>query len=154
MVRTVTTLIGIGLLAIIVLGTHAPSAASSGISMSAQENASVPAEQGAPGVIPGAVRKVTHASPPSKLSARGWGHPSWRGEIHTAAWLGWAATATGTATMTRQVPSTPLSLLDRLADNKPSIWGNKAFYVILALLYVTLLSLLLYQIINLPNSHR
>jgi len=44
-------------------------------------------------------------------------------------------------TYTARVPLPTGSLLDRLTRNKPGIWGNKAFYVGLAVLYVVLLVL-------------
>lgn len=52
-------------------------------------------------------------------------------------------------TYTARVPLPTGSLLDRLTRNKPGIWGNKAFYVGLAVVYVVLLMLffrLLFQL--------
>lgn len=52
-------------------------------------------------------------------------------------------------TYTARVAAPSGSLLDRLTYNKPGIWGNKAFYVGLAVVYVVLLVLffrLLFQI--------
>ena len=70
----------------------------------------------------------------------------------TVTWATWTATvarvATGIATHTAVglEPSSPL--LDRLVRNKPSIWGNKGFYVLSGVLYLTLLGLFLKQIIG------
>ena len=68
-------------------------------------------------------------------------------------WATWTATvarvATGIATYTARVGSEPSSpLLDCLVRNKPSIWGNKGFYVLSGVLYLTLLGLFLKQIIS------
>lgn len=70
-------------------------------------------------------------------------------------WATWTATAAGTATFiatsTMALPALsapPSSLLDRLADDKPSIWGDKRFYVLLGLVYVTSLGLFIKQIIS------
>lgn len=75
---------------------------------------------------------------------------TWRA---TMTWTTWTATvarvATNMATYTAGVRSElPSPLLDRLVRNKPSIWGNKAFYVLLGVLYLTLLCLFLKQIIS------
>ncbi len=60
-----------------------------------------------------------------------------------------ARVATDIATYTARVGSEPSSpLLDRLVRNKPSIWGNKSFYILLGVLYLTLLCLFLRQIIS------
>ena len=60
-----------------------------------------------------------------------------------------SAVATSIATHTARVGSEPSSsLLDRLVRNKPSIWGNKGFYILLGVLYLTLLCLFLKQIIS------
>jgi len=69
------------------------------------------------------------------------------------AWATWTTTvtsvATGTATYTARVRPEPSSpLLDRLVRNKPSIWGNKGLYILLGVLYLTLLCLFLKQIIG------
>ena len=65
----------------------------------------------------------------------------------------WTATvtsvATGTATHTAGVRAVLTShLLDRLVRNKPSIWGNKGLYILLAVLYLMLLGLFIKQILD------
>lgn len=49
----------------------------------------------------------------------------------------------GPTTYTAQVAVPSGSLLDRLARNKPGIWGEKAFYVTLGIVYIVLLALFL-----------
>lgn len=71
----------------------------------------------------------------------------------TVTWATWTATvarvSTGVATYTARAGSEPSSpLLDRLVKNKPSIWGNKGFYVLFGSLYLTLLGLFLKQILD------
>jgi hypothetical protein len=71
----------------------------------------------------------------------------------TVTWAAWIATvarvATGIATHTARVGSEPSSpLLDGLVRNKPSIWGNKVFYILLGVLYLAILCLFLKQIIG------
>jgi len=71
----------------------------------------------------------------------------------TVTWATWTATVTGVATnmATYTVgvkPEPPSPLLDRLIKNKPSVWGNKGFYVLLGALYLTLLGLFLRQILD------
>jgi hypothetical protein len=56
-----------------------------------------------------------------------------------------ADVATHTAVV-RPSPSSPL--LDRLVKNKPSIWGNKGFYVLLGALYLTLMGLFLKRVLD------
>lgn len=75
----------------------------------------------------------------------------------TVTWATWTATvarvATGIATYTAGAePSSPL--LDRLVRNKPSIWGNKGFYILLGLVYVTLLGLFLKQVVSISGGGR
>ena len=77
----------------------------------------------------------------------------------TVTWATWTATvarvATGIATHTVGVVSEPSSpLLDRLVRNKPSVWGSKAFYILLGVLYLTLLGLFLKQIISSLSASR
>jgi len=43
-------------------------------------------------------------------------------------------------------------LLDRLAANKPLFWGDKRFYLLLALLYTVLLSLFVVQVIKISST--
>lgn len=76
-------------------------------------------------------------------------------------WATWTATAAGTATsiatstMALPAPSAPpFPLLDRLAEDKPSIWGDKRFYVLLGLIYLTLLGLFIKQIIIISGGDR
>lgn len=57
-------------------------------------------------------------------------------------------TSTPVATDVRHVETTPSPLLTGLARNKPSIWGNRAFYVLLGLVYVTLLGLFIKQVFS------
>lgn len=71
----------------------------------------------------------------------------------TVTWTTWLATATsvatGVATYTARVRTeSSLPLLDRLVGNKPSIWGNKGFYILLGMLYITVLGLFLRQILG------
>jgi len=58
-------------------------------------------------------------------------------------WATWTTTtmgsATGTATFTAQALPPFSSLLDRLVGKKPSVWGNRYFYVGLGVVYVILL---------------
>ena len=68
----------------------------------------------------------------------------------TVTWATWTATTTSVATNLATYTTSPL--LDRLVANKPSIWGNRAFYIILGLLYVILLGLFLQRIINIPRG--
>jgi hypothetical protein len=74
-------------------------------------------------------------------------------------WATWTATAAGTATsiatstMALPAPSGPPSpLLDRLADDKPSIWGDKRFYVLLGLIYIILSGLFVKQVISIARG--
>jgi hypothetical protein len=55
-------------------------------------------------------------------------------------------------TYTARVHAPAGSLLDRLTYNKPSIWGNKAFYVGLAVIYVVLLVLLFRLLLQLGQQ--
>jgi len=59
------------------------------------------------------------------------------------------AVTTKTATL-RFKPSE--SLLDRLAKDKPSIWGRKSFYIGIAILYVALLSAFLWVLVRLAGT--
>lgn len=43
-------------------------------------------------------------------------------------------------------------VLDKLTDHKPSVWGNKHFYILLATLYVLFLGALLWQVSARPIS--
>ena len=75
-------------------------------------------------------------------------------------WATWTATAAGTATsivatstVALPTPSGPPSaLLDRLADDKPSIWGDKRFYVLLGLIYIILFGLFVKQVISIARG--
>ena len=74
-------------------------------------------------------------------------------------WATWTATAAGTATsiatstMALPAPSAPPSpLLDRLADDKPSIWGDKRFYILLGLIYIILFGLFVKQVISIARG--
>jgi hypothetical protein len=77
----------------------------------------------------------------------------------TVTWVTWIATVTKvttptpTSTPVRVLPMPPSLLLDRLADKKPSIWGSKGFYILLGLVYITLLGLFLKQVIS-TRSHK
>jgi len=62
------------------------------------------------------------------------------------------STSTRIATDAHHVETTPVPLLTGLARNKPSIWGSRGFYVLLGLIYVTLLGLFIKQIINIPTG--
>jgi hypothetical protein len=64
------------------------------------------------------------------------------------------STSTRIATNVGHVETTPAPLLTGLARNKPSIWGSKGFYVLLGLIYVTLLGLFIKQITNIPTGGR
>ncbi len=58
----------------------------------------------------------------------------------------------GTTTDTVEVAtSSPGTLLNRLTQNKPGIWGNKVFYVVLSVTYVILLTLLLLLVFRLAR---
>jgi hypothetical protein len=63
-------------------------------------------------------------------------------------------TSTQIATDVGRAEITPVPLLTGLARYKPSIWGSKGFYVLLGLIYVTLLGLFIEQIINIAGSGR
>lgn len=74
-------------------------------------------------------------------------------------WATWTATVAGTTTSTATsttalpVPSKPPApILDRLADGKPSIWGDKRLYVLLGFIYVTLFGLFLKQVISISKD--
>jgi len=58
------------------------------------------------------------------------------------------ATPTGIATDVLRAKTTPVPLLDSLVRNRPSIWGNKGFYVLLGLVYIVLLGLFIKQILS------
>lgn len=57
-------------------------------------------------------------------------------------------TSTQIATDVRRAETTPVPLFTGLVRNKPSIWGSKGFYILLGVLYLTLLCLFLKQIIS------
>ena len=61
------------------------------------------------------------------------------------------ATSTGIATDVLRAKTTPAPLLDSLVRNRPSIWGNKGFYVLLGLVYIALLALFIKQILSIPQ---
>jgi hypothetical protein len=72
-------------------------------------------------------------------------------------WATWTATVARVATSiaTYTAGAEPFSpLLDRFVRNKPSIWGNKGFYILLGLIYVTLLGLFLKQVISISGAGR
>jgi len=58
------------------------------------------------------------------------------------------ATSTQITTDVGRAETTPAPLLDNLARNKPSVWGCKGFYVLLGLVYVTLLGLFIRQVLS------
>lgn len=58
----------------------------------------------------------------------------------------------GSTTYTGQVVAPSGSLLDRLTRNKPGIWGKKAFYVGLGVVYVVLLTLFLGLVFRLARQ--
>jgi len=63
-------------------------------------------------------------------------------------------TSTQIATDVRHAETTPVPLLTGLARNKPSVWGNRGFYVLLSFIYVTLLGLFIKQVINISGDGR
>lgn len=74
-------------------------------------------------------------------------------------WATWTAGITGTATATatstvESLPTIASPLLDRLARDKPSIWGNKSFYILLGFLYLTLFGLLLKHIADVLSARK
>jgi len=141
--RIFILLTGLGLLVVSILIVDAPSqlevaATNSQFKMLATENS--PSDATFDAFVPAAIstptQTVGHAAEPQPTSP--------------VMLLSEPAVATNTATHTaatvRAGPSSPW--LDRLARNKPSVWENKGFYVVLGILYLTLLCLFLKQIIN------
>lgn len=63
-------------------------------------------------------------------------------------------TSTLIATDVWRVETTPGPLLTGLARNKPSVWGSRGFYVLLGLIYVTLLGLFIKQTISIAEGGR
>ena len=61
-------------------------------------------------------------------------------------------TSTKIATDVGRAEITPVPLLTGLARDKPSMWGSKGFYVLLSLVYITLLGLLIRQIISIGGG--
>jgi hypothetical protein len=61
-------------------------------------------------------------------------------------------TSTRIATDARRAEITPVPLLTGLTRNKPSVWGSKGFYVLLGLIYVTLLGLFIKHIISISGG--
>ena len=76
--------------------------------------------------------------------------PTWTAEVTQPTWtVTVARMATSVATYTTRVgPEPSSSLLDRLTRDKPSIWGNKGFYILLGALYLMLLGLFLMQVLS------
>jgi len=71
--------------------------------------------------------------------------------LHLVSEVSTPGSVTGTATSTAWIPAKPSPLLDRLVKDKPAIWGSKAFYILLGILYATLLSLFLKWAVNLKG---
>jgi hypothetical protein len=69
-------------------------------------------------------------------------------------WPAWVALATSTATGTATATGVALTgnLLQRLATDKPSIWGNQGLYVGLGATYLVLFGLLLVAIARIKHS--
>ena len=63
-------------------------------------------------------------------------------------------TSTQIATDVGCAETAPVPLLTGLARNKPSIWGNRGFYVLLGLIYLTLLGLFIKHIISISGGGR
>jgi len=61
-------------------------------------------------------------------------------------------TSTQIATDVGRAEITPVPLLTGLARDKPSVWGNKGFYVLLGFVYVTLLGLFIERIIGIAGG--
>ncbi len=61
-------------------------------------------------------------------------------------------TSTQIATDVHRAETTPIPLLASMARNKPSIWGSKGFYVLLGLVYITLLGLFIKQVISIAGG--
>jgi len=113
--------------------------------------------------MPSSTSTATFTPGPRSSATSGWPESLVRPtatSTATVSWATWTATVAGTATTTASptavvlptLPGTPSSLWDRLADDKPSMWGNKGFYVLLGLIYVTLLGLVLAQVISISRG--
>jgi len=61
-------------------------------------------------------------------------------------------TSTQIATDVRRAKTSWVPLLTGLVRNRPSIWGSKGFYVLLGLIYVTLLGLFIKQVISISGG--
>jgi len=81
------------------------------------------------------------ASPGESVSATGSLVPETQPAISTQAVTTGTAILTSPTTYTAQIAVPSGSLLDRLTRNKPGIWGNKAFYIGLVVIYIVLLAL-------------
>lgn len=81
------------------------------------------------------------ASPGESVSATGALVLETQLAISTQAVTTGTAILTSPTTYTAQIAVPSGSLLDRLTRNKPGIWGNKAFYVGLVVIYIVLLAL-------------
>jgi hypothetical protein len=57
------------------------------------------------------------------------------------------------ATDVGRIETTPAPLLTGLTRNRPSIWGSRGFYVLLGLIYVTLLGLFIERIIHIAGGN-
>lgn len=142
--------------------TDVPSSTSEPISTSALATTSVPSSMSTQAVIPltrstaTAVLKPTNATIRESATAAiemplaTLTQATWTATVTRATWTATVVrVATSIATHTGRVGSEPPSpLLDRLIRNKPSIWGNKGFYILLGVLYLTLLCLFLKRIIS------
>jgi len=83
-------------------------------------------------------------STPTAIATEGGPAVGWQSWITPATT---AATETATATAVVPVPTPPTGpLMDRLAAGKSSVWGKRAFYLVLALVYVMVSSLFLREI--------
>jgi hypothetical protein len=78
--------------------------------------------------------------------------------VATLTWEEWASSILGIATNTATItaPSDSMgtsgirvSIWERLTAEKPGPWGSKAFYVLLAILYVVLLGILVGSTVDL-----
>ncbi len=61
-------------------------------------------------------------------------------------------TSTQIATDVHGAETTPAPLLTSLVRNRPSIWGSRGFYVLLGLVYVTLLGLFIKQVVSISGG--
>jgi hypothetical protein len=142
--------------------THMPSPISQPTSTGALPTTFAPTSTGTREVTPVTGGTATEVLRPTETAIRESATPPLEAPLATPAqatwtaivtWPTWTATVTSMttslATHTAMVGSEPPAfLLDRLVRNKPSIWGHKGYYVLLGIVYLTLVFFFLKQIIN------